>query len=121
MRIYLYILFLSLSIGGGGCKSKKAEREVLKFDKVKWAIKEDEAYPYRDKMLKDFIDNYKIKGIKHNEIIALLGQPNRTESGHLYYSISKNYLGNFPVPINTKTLVVKLSKDSTVEWRKIHQ
>lgn len=118
---YLLIISLLICIFSISCKNKKVENEQLKFDKVRWSVKQDEAYPYRNNMLKDFIDNYTIKGLSYNQIISMLGQPDRIENGHLYYSVYKKYLGNFPVPLNTKTLVVKLTKDSTVEWRKIHQ
>ncbi len=33
-------------------------------------------YPYRNRMLKDLIANYKLKGLKKDEVEYLLGAPN---------------------------------------------
>jgi hypothetical protein len=98
------------------CKNTTDE----KFDKIKWAIKRDNEYPHRDKMLNDLIANYKLKGLKKEEVVELLGAPNRTDNGHLFYTIAQETLANI-LPLHTKTMVIKLTKDSTVEWRKIHE
>lgn len=91
-----------------------------KFDKIKWLTKEGNTYPYRDAMLKDLIDNYLVHGLKKDDLLDMLGEPNRTNEGHLYYTLTQTHFANLPVPLRTKTLVVKLTKDNTVEWRKIH-
>ena len=110
------ISFLSLLCS---CNSKKADTNShLKFDKVKWQTKEDEAYPYRNKMLDDLIDSVNLKGIQYDSLINILGQPDRVNDSHLYYNISRNEIG--VVTLSTKTFVIKLKPDSTVEWRKIH-
>lgn len=110
------ISFLSLICG---CNNKKADaNSQLKFDKVKWQTKEDEAYPYRNKMLDDLIDSVNLKGIQYDSLINILGQPDRVNDGHLYYNISRNEIG--VVTLSTKTFVIKLNPDSTVQWRKIH-
>lgn len=90
-----------------------------KFNKIKWSIKEDNEYPYRDKMLNDLIVTIKLKGLKKKAVIDLLGQPDRINSDYLYYKIAVQRIGFFP--IHTKTFVIKLTTDSTVEWRKIHE
>lgn len=77
--------------------------------------------PYRNNMLNDLVYNQQLKGLKYNTVIDMLGQPNRTDNGHLFYTIDKKYFGNTAVILHTKTLVIKLGKDSTVEWRKIHE
>jgi hypothetical protein len=118
MQIRSLILFLLLSCFG--CKNTEDKpEEEQKFDKMKWATKKDQDYPHRDKMLKDLMTNYKLHGIKKDSVVHLLGQPNRSDSGHLFYTIAQERFGVFPV--HTKTLVIKLTKDSTVEWRKIHE
>ncbi len=89
------------------------------FNEVKWKIKDGENYPYRNGMLKDLIDNQKLKGLSKEELIAQLGEPDRIDNGHLFYLIAQRRVGFFPV--GTKTLVVKLTDDGIVEWRKIHQ
>lgn len=69
-------------------------------------------------MLKDLIDNHPLNGIRKEELIDLLGQPDRSDKGYLFYSIAQRRIYFFP--LQTKTLVIKLARDSTVEWRKIH-
>jgi hypothetical protein len=103
-----------------GCKNKEVKRDKeQKFDKTKWGIQRDEAYPYRDQMLNDLMTNYELHGIRKDSVVHLLGQPNRSDSGHLFYTIAQKRFGIFP--LHTKTFVIKLTKDSTVEWRKIHE
>ncbi len=76
-------------------------------------------YVYRDKMLKHLIDSVKLHGITKNELFTLLGQPETSNNGYHYYTIAQERFGL--LPIHTKTLVIKLTADSTVEWRKIHE
>ena len=118
------ILLLLFTLSCLACKNTgndSFDKKEEKFDKLKWAIKKENEYPYRDRMLKDFITNYKLSGLKKAAIIDLLGEPSRRDTGYLFYLVSRDFLGSFPVPFHTKTLVIKLKADSTVEWRKIHQ
>jgi hypothetical protein len=89
-----------------------------KFDKIKWRTKDDNNYPYRENMLNDLVYNVKLKGLKQNEVLVLLGLPDRIDSSYLFYRVAEKRIGFFP--LSTKTLVIKLTKDSIVEWRKIH-
>lgn len=99
--------------------NKQADKTgQLKFDKTKWRTMEADAYPYRDDMLEDLINNVKLKGLKYDSARVLLGEPDRIDSGHLFYRIYQKRIGVFP--LTTKTFVIKLATDSTVEWRKIH-
>jgi hypothetical protein len=118
MRIINLLLLVMLCCVG--CKSKKQEITGEKFDKARWAIRDGKHYPYRDKMLHDLITNYKLHGLKQDSIINLLGQPNREDNGHLFYTVDQSFIAN-AWPLHTKTLVIKFTKDSTVEWRKIHE
>ncbi|MGN6531995.1 MAG: hypothetical protein ACTHK0_09605 [Ginsengibacter sp.] len=77
-------------------------------------------YPYRNRMVKDLIANQSLKGLKKEDVISLLGEPTRTDSSYLFYMVDQTLFANF-FPLHTKTLVIKIGKDSTVEWRKIHQ
>src|SRR5688572_19938900 len=95
-----------------------ANLPVQKFDATKWRIKEGEDYPFREKMLKDLVYNVTLKGIKHEQLIQLLGRPDRVDNSYLFYRVFQKRIDFFP--LSTKTLVFKLTKDSTVEWRKIH-
>ena len=46
-------------------------------------------YLYRNEMLKDLISNHSLKGLKKDELIDLLGQPDRIDSGYLFYMSSE--------------------------------
>lgn len=91
----------------------------IKFDKTKWGTKEDSDYPYRELMLHDIVYNDTIRELTKDELLELLGEPDRSNEGHLYYMISQKKLGFWP--IKTKTLVIKLFEDNTIEWIKIHE
>jgi hypothetical protein len=89
---FLFLLVLILS-----CSTSNDEGKSLKFDKTKWAIKQDPDYPYRDKMLSDFMTNYKLHDLKKDSLIHLLGLPDRTDNGYLFYRIAQQRLGILPL------------------------
>ncbi|MEO5942162.1 MAG: hypothetical protein ABIP30_02270 [Ferruginibacter sp.] len=98
-----------------------------KFEKAKWEEQGDlEIYPHRKYMLNDLTSNYKLTGLTYNELINLIGEPENysgKEKDIVYYDIETNY-GSDIDPVYTKTLQLKLTKDSTVEsfiimeWKK---
>ena len=92
---------------------------VKEFDKTKWCAKDGKDYAYRDDMLEDLMGNQHLKTLKRNELIDLLGEPDRMDSNYLFYLIAQERLGFWP--LHTKTLVIKLSPDSAMEWIKIHK
>lgn len=98
----------------------KPESEMA-FDKTKWQLKDGKDYPYREKMLNDILYNDTIRGVNKNEILALLGQPSweRENKQYLYYMIKQKRLLSWP--LHTRTMVIKLTKDNTIEWIKIHE
>ncbi|NNJ88234.1 MAG: hypothetical protein HKP53_02425 [Eudoraea sp.] len=121
---FTLVIFILICIG---CNREKAEEvdaattgavTEVKFDKIKWGTKEDSDYPYREQMLHDIVYNDSIREFTKDELLELLGEPDRTNKGHLYYLISQKKLGYWP--IKTKTLVVKLTEDNNIEWIKIH-
>lgn len=115
-------LFLSFLIVICSCHSngKQADKNSqVKFDKIKWQTKEDDAYPYRDEMLNDLIQNVTLKGLKKDKLVELLGPPTRTDADYLFYTVNQPHLG--VLILSSRSLVIKLTKDSTVEWRKIHE
>lgn len=113
MLLLLFIFFCS-------CKNKTDENKQTKFDPLKWGIKEDKNYPYRDNMLNDLVYNIKLKGFRKDSVLKLLGKPNRTDSNYFFYIVDQRFLGELPVPVKTKSLVIKFLND-TVEWRKIKE
>ena len=117
---FFLLLFLLCTLACKNKEQEKVDNSVLKFDKMKWAEKNGREYPYRDRMLKDLIDNQKLHGLSNEEVFSLLGRPNRIDNGHLFYTIHRKYFANTFVTLHSKTLVIKLNND-TVEWRKIHE
>ena len=115
MRIKLLIVPLLLTLLA--CQTERTENEIP-FDSAKWNIKEGKTYPFRDQMLHDIVYNYTIRSLNKSEILKLLGEPDRSTDGHLYYTIKQTRLGAWPM--HTKSMVIKLSAD-TVAWIKIHE
>ena len=102
-------------------KSASTESETLTeipFDKDKWIEREDKDYPYRAQMLNEVLYNDTIRTLKEVEIIGLLGEPDRVNDGHLYYTVVQKRLGAWP--LSTKSLVIKFKEDGTIEWIKTH-
>lgn len=89
------------------------------FDKTKWKVKNDMGYAHRNDMLNDLIINQKLKRLKKGEVLEMLGPPNRIDSPFLFYKISEKRLGVFP--LHVKTLVIKVSNDSTANKVMIHE
>ena len=121
-------LVLILLLACLACSDKKQEeldatapetKQDITFDASKWKIKEDRDYPYRDSMLKDLMSNDTIRQFKKADILDLLGEPTRIDNNYLFYMVAQNRFGFWP--LHTKTLVIKLYADSTINWMKIHE
>jgi hypothetical protein len=124
MKICTLILFLCCS----ACTNTKDEnsdkpnivaKTEIAFDKMKWRAKEEGDYLYREQMLADLMNNQPVRQLKGDQLFDLLGDPDRIDSLHLFYRIAQKRIGFFP--LHTKTLVIQLSQDSTVNWIKIHE
>lgn len=115
----LISFLVSWTLCCAACNNSR-EKQVEAFDRSKWLTQENGSYPYRESMLQSLISQHPIAGWKKDSVINFLGKPDRTQDGYLYYTISRNMIGNV-FTLHTKTLVIKLGEDSTVEWRKIHQ
>lgn len=119
------ILLLLLLLSFFACKKEPDNTsdivpgQEMAFDKEKWKIKNDAAYAYRDKMLNDLIQNRQLKQLKKQEVVALLGEPDRTDSLYLFYTIYQKRISFFP--LHTKSMVVKLKTNDSVDWVKIHE
>jgi hypothetical protein len=97
----------------------KPGSEML-FDKEKWQMKDGKDFPYRAKMLNDVVYNDTIRSLNRAELLEMLGAPSYygDDEHFLYYLISQKRLGLWP--LSTKSMVIKMSDDDTVEWIKIH-
>ncbi len=133
MKKIIYLLFISISFLACNDEEKitPAEKDVTSeimaseakndssFDPQKWQIKEGSNYPYREQMLSNLMNNKEIRALKEEEIIELLGKPDRLDSNYLFYRINEKRLGW--LTLHTKTMVVKMHPDSSVNWIKIHE
>lgn len=125
MRLSLFIIpFLFFCFACNTEQKETSDQENLEikteitFDKTKWMTMDGKDYPYRDQMLNDIVYNDTVRGLTKNEIITLLGEPDRINEGHLYYMITQKRILFWP--LKTKTLVIKLFDESTIDWIKIH-
>lgn len=98
---------------------EQGKESEIQFDKSKWSSKDGLDYPFRDQMLHDLIYNDTVRMLDENEILNLLGEPDRSTDGFLYYMIAQKRLGSWP--LHTKSLVIKFANDSTIDWMKIHK
>ena len=121
LRILIVVLFLC----SFSCKTDKADTinsgTEMVFDKEKWNNKDGADYPYRDKMLNDIVYNDTLRSLNKSEVLELLGEPSyyRDNKIFLYYEISQKRLGF--IPLHTKTMVIKLTENNTIEWIKVHE
>ena len=98
-----------------------------KFDKIQWLECSDLGqYPKRNRLVNDLLENHKIKGLSYKQVIDLIGEPEKNitgENNEIHYQILIEY-GSDIDPIYTKTLILKLDKDSSItsfkvnEWKK---
>ena len=97
---------------------EKPKSELI-FDKAKWNVKEGREYKYRDKMVNDVVYNDTIRQLNKDQILELLGKPDRQTDYHLYYTVKQKRIGNWP--LHTKSIAVKLTDQNKIEWIKIHE
>jgi hypothetical protein len=94
-----------------------------KFTKELWNEKEDIHYEKRKYIVDDLVENYLQIGIKYNEVIELLGQPNypsKNEDNCLVYEVEVDY--GFDVdPVKVVNLNLKFNTDSLLDSIKIQK
>jgi hypothetical protein len=103
-----------------GCKS---EPEIpdgqIPFDREQWKVKKGPSYIYRDQMVDAVLYSDTLRTLKREKLLERLGEPDREEKGHLYYTIVENRLGFWT--LNQKSIVIKFRADDSVEWIKLHE
>lgn len=121
IKIFLIFLLMGCLACDNSSKDnpKEAPPTEITFDAEKWKTKEDKDYPYRDSMLKNLMTDDSIRQLNGNQVLELLGEPTRIDSLYLFYRISEKHIKFFT--LHTKTLVIKLNDDSTINWMKIHE
>ncbi|WP_412464411.1 hypothetical protein [Flavobacterium mekongense] len=100
------------------CQKKVECVTKMKFDKSLWLknLKRD-CYRDREKMLYNFLDTHKIKGLKYSEIVNLLGTTeivSTSHSTHLRYIVTTKKDSTIEKKYSTE-LLISLDKDSIVQ------
>ncbi len=119
------IFLLIAIIGFISCKKDKETVEsfqketIIGLNKANWNKKEADDYLYRELLIDSIIKNKELRSLGQKELLNFLGEPNRMENNNLYYIISQEKLGFWP--LHTKTLVIKYSESDTITWIKIHE
>lgn len=98
---------------------KKERENGTRFDQAKWQMKDGQSYIHRNGMLKDLVASKKLKKLKKEEVTDLLGQPDRIDGAYLFYRITQQSIGLFP--LHTTTLVVKISDNGKENPVLIHE
>ncbi|MBS1731905.1 MAG: hypothetical protein JST02_01290 [Bacteroidetes bacterium] len=118
-RFFYSVLFVTLFCWSCDHNRKQSSGADEKFDSAKWMVNTDGKFPHRDAMLNDLLANSTLQRKKRAEVLRLLGEPTREDNGYLFYLVSQEKIGFFP--LHTKTLVIKFTEYKVVEWVKIHK
>lgn len=88
------------------------------FDPQRWQQKEGDQYPYRMLMYRQLLYSDTLRQRTKSEILHLLGEPDRSREGHIYYQLKGKQVG--PVLFFSKFLVFKFNEADSVEWIKTY-
>ena len=103
-----------------GCTSEpKVADAQIPFDANLWGMKAGSSYSHREQMVDAVLYSDTLRTLKRDKLLEWLGEPDREEKGHLYYTIVENRLGFWT--LNQKSIVIKLKADTAVEWIKLHE
>lgn len=109
-----YILILMILLVACKCNTSSTPQEpqVMRFDKIKWQQKDDQGYIYRYQMINDLIKNQTLEGLKKEDAISLLGNPDKIDQNVLTYELLEQKAYGFQ--LTKKMMVLYIEKDSTV-------
>lgn len=116
MTYLKFIIILPVIIAS--CQTIKKEENIV-FNKVQWQQKYKSEYVNRRSMLHDIVYNDTIRNLSMNEITNLLGKPDKIYNNHFYYLIDKKKLSIWT--LHNTNMVIKFSKNDSIEWIKIHE
>jgi hypothetical protein len=125
--IYFFWLVL-LGLFGAACKPDAPQKKVealpemaidSTFDPALWQQKEEDKFPYRERMYRQLLYSDTLRQRTKAEIVRLLGEPDRTGEGHIYYQVKGTQVG--PVLFFSKFLVFKFTEADSVEWIKVYE
>lgn len=117
---YRFTIALCTAFLAWGCQSDPGIPDAqIPFDREQWELKSASSYTYRDQMVDAVLYSDTLRSLKRAELLEWLGNPDREQEGHLYYTIAENRLGFWT--LNKKSIVIKLKTDDSVEWIKLHE
>lgn len=126
MKVKLYYMMVLGLLSLAACKSdpeKEAsapeKSETIPFDKLNWQVRDGVDYVYRDKMLASLLASDTLKKLNRNEILSLLGEPDRTDNHYLFYTVAQQRMQ--VLTLHTKTLVIKLAENPSENKVMIHE
>ncbi len=94
----------------------------ITFDKELWALSIDGFYEHREKMITDLLENRLSNGMTYQSVIDLLGKPANfanLDSNTIGYEVLVDYGWDID-PVETKTLLIIFSSDSTISHFKLN-
>lgn len=89
-----------------------------KFTREDWDYGDGLEFPSRKNMVDDLLQNYKLKGMKYQEVIHLLHRPQVSSTTEMIYDIEE--ISNKGKRLYVKKLILSL-KDSVVTDAKIYE
>lgn len=110
------ILWSVCSLLLSSCQSPS---ETVPFDANLWKLKTKNGYTHREFMVHDVMTRKDIRERSTEEMILLLGIPDRRVDQYLYYTIRETRMGF--ITLHMKTLVILFNENDEVEWMKLHQ
>ncbi len=119
MRLLIIFIVILVTTSCNKDTSNPQNQDETYFTSTKWKTKKGDDYPYREKLLDSVVYNDTIRELDKEEIITLLGTPNRTSNNFLYYTISEKRIGFWT--LHATTMVIKFVDDDTIEWIKIQE
>jgi hypothetical protein len=81
----LIVLFCLTHIA---CQNTSKEQKIV-FDANQWQMKVDSEYPYRDRMIDDLISSNLLKSLNRQQILEMLGAPDRIDNDYLFYLVEQ--------------------------------
>ncbi len=107
------------------CESSREEnekvesKESLSFNSKQWKEKKLDEYPFRPLMYEEVLYSDSVRTLSKSEVLKMLGNPDKEENNHLYYTIERNAIGSWT--LKQKSLIVKFRSDNSVEWIKLYE
>lgn len=101
------------------CGCGPSETEPRRFDRAQWLLTDGADHPERAALIQDLMASDTLKKMSRKQLLDFLGAPTRTDGLYVFYEISRERWGFFP--LHTRTLVVKFNDAHAVDWIRIHE